>query len=73
MAYSLSFRMDTVPGRQTSASASTALHDHAALLVAHANRIVVRDARNRIVTVRDLVAQKKLDGRHSYQNDGNSD
>jgi hypothetical protein len=71
--YSLTYNMQTGKGRRSSASADTALHDHAALLVAHANRIVVRDAQNRVVSISDLVARKTLDARSTYQNDGNSD
>jgi hypothetical protein len=63
MAYSITYRVDRRPGRRSSASATGALRDHAALLLTHAYRIVVRDARNRVVTLRDLIAQKKLDGR----------
>ncbi len=63
MAYSMTYSIERKPGRQSSASATSALRDHAALLMTHAYGIVVRDARNRTVTLRDLVAQKKLDGR----------
>jgi hypothetical protein len=73
MAYSISYRVGTKPGRQSSASATSALRDHATLLLTHAYRIVVRDERNHVVSLRDLIAQKKLDGRYFYQNDGNSD
>jgi len=73
MVYSLTYNLDTKPRLQNSASATSALHDHAVLLMKHAYSIVVRDARNRIVTLNDLVVQKRLEGRHHYQNDGNSD
>lgn len=73
MAYSLSYHMQTGQGRQSSATAATALHDHAALLMAHANRIVVRDARNRVVTLADLVALSGRDARYLRGNDGTSD
>ena len=45
MAFSITYNMQTGQGRRSSATAASALHEHAALLVAHANRIVVRDAR----------------------------
>jgi len=73
MTYSLTYKTQTGRGRLSSASAATALHDHADLLVAHANKIVVRDAGNRVVTIQDLVARKRLDASHAYENDGNSD
>ena len=73
MAYSITYRMQTGRGEHSSVSAATALRDHAALLVAHADRIVVRDAQNRVVTVQDLVLRKKLDARGAYVSDGNSD
>ena len=73
MAYSLTYKMQTGQGRQSSATAAAALHEHAALLVAHANRIVVRDARNRVVTISDLVAQRGRDARDIRGNNGNSD
>jgi hypothetical protein len=52
IAYSITFGMDSRRGGQSSASAASALRDHAALLLAHTNTIVVRDAHNRIVTLR---------------------
>ena len=61
MAYSLTYNMQTVKGRQSSATAAAALHDHAALLMAHAHRIVVRDERNRVVTLAALVTQSARD------------
>ena len=73
MAYSLNYHMQTGRGHQSSATAAAALHDHAALLMAHANRIVVRDAQNRVVTISDLVMQKGRDARYIRGNDGNSD
>jgi hypothetical protein len=73
MAFSITYNMQTGQGRRSSATAASALHEHAALLVAHANRIVVRDARNRIVTIADLVTQKGRDARYIRGNDGNSD
>jgi len=73
MPYSLTYRMQTGRSRHSSMSAAAALHDHAALLLAHADKIVVRDVRNRIVTIADLVVRKKLDASHAYESDGNSD
>jgi len=73
MAYSLTYKMQTWRGRQSSATAAAALHDHATLLVAHADRIVVRDARNRVVTITDLVAQKARDASYIRGDGGNSD
>ncbi len=73
MTYSLTYHMQTGQGRQTSSTAAAALHDHAALLTAHANRIVVRDAKDRVLTIDDLVAQRGRDDRYMRGNDGNSD
>ena len=73
MAYSLTHKMQTWRGRQNSTTAAMALRDHATLLVAHADRIVVRDARNRVVTITDLVAQKARDASYIRGDGGNSD
>ena len=61
MQYSLTYNMFTGRGVRTSASADDALLDHAALLLAGASGIVIRDPRALVVTLAQIIATAKWD------------
>lgn len=61
MAYSLTYIMLTGRGRRIADTASEAVLDHAAMVLAGASGIVIRDGHSVVVTLATLVAVGKLD------------
>ena len=59
--YSLTYSMLTGRGVRISASAGDALLDHAALLLAGASGIVIRNAKSLVVTLAEVTAIAKWD------------
>lgn len=56
MSYSLTYSFSTGSGRHDSDTAQAAVNSHGRLLRAGAGAIVIRDARNRIVSLRCVEA-----------------
>ena len=62
VAYSLTYIMLTGRGRRIAEAAGEAVLDHAAMVLAGASGIVIRDGHSVVVTLASVIAQAKLDG-----------